>query len=282
MAPTDHEAHLRPLDANRTAGEYLRQMWDRRDFVVAMPMEEVRASHQDTLLGNVWHLGNPMLSVGVYYLVFGVILTASAGIDNYLMWLMVGVFTFGLTQRTVLGGATSIGANQGLMRAIRFPRALLPVSVTISRLLTFGFELAVLAVVSLATGEGISLRWVLLPAVLAVHTALNLGGAFIAARLNDSFRDVQQIIPFLFRLLIYVSGVMFPLERYLSNGEVPGIARSVINANPLVPIIEMYRWVFLGTPVELDRMVQAVIVSGVLLAVGFTYFRGAEHRYGRA
>ena len=52
--------------------------------------------------------------------------------------------------------------------------------------------------------------------MLAVHSALNLGGAFIAARLNDSFRDVQQIIPFVFRLLTYLSGVMFPLGRYLT------------------------------------------------------------------
>lgn len=282
MAITEPDAHLRPLDPHGSTRDYLRQMWGRRDFVVAMPMEEVRATHQDTLLGNVWHLGNPMLSVGVYYLVFGVILSADAGIDNYLLWLMVGVFSFGLTQRSVLGGATSIAANQGLMRAIRFPRALLPVSVVISRLLTFGFELAVLAVVALLTGEGVSLRWLLLPAVLAVHSALNLGGAFVAARLNDSFRDVQQIIPFVFRLLIYVSGVMFPLQRYLANDDVPDIARTVINLNPLVTIIEMYRWVFLGTSVDLTHLARTVTVAAVVLALGFTYFRGAEHRYGRA
>jgi teichoic acid transport system permease protein len=281
MATTAPDAHLRPLDAKRSTFEYLRQMWARRDFVVAMPMEEVRATHQNTLLGNVWHLGNPMLSVGVYYLVFGVILNANRGVDNYILWLMVGVFAFGLTQRTVLGGATSIAANQGLMRAIRFPRALLPVSVVISRLLTFGFELSVLAVVAVLTGEGVSLRWLLLPAVLLVHSALNLGGAFFAARLNDSFRDVQQLIPFIFRLLIYVTGVMFPLDAYLHRDNIPDIARTIINVNPLVVVLEMYRWVFLGTEVELDRLVQLIVVSALVLAAGFAYFRGAEHRYGR-
>src|SRR4051794_41633506 len=124
-------------------------MWDRRDFVVAMPMEEVRAAHRDTLLGNLWHLGNPLLSTVVYYLVFGVMLGVDRGVDNYILWLMIGVFGFGLTQRSVLGGATSISSNRGLMRAIRFPRALLPVSVVISRVLTFGFELAVLGTVAL-------------------------------------------------------------------------------------------------------------------------------------
>jgi teichoic acid transport system permease protein len=282
MAVSSSDAHLRPLDTNRSAWDYLRQMWSRRDFIVAMPLEEVRSTHQNTLLGNVWHLGNPMLSVAVYYLVFGVILEANRGIDNYILWLMIGVFTFGLTQKTVLGGATSIAANQGLMRAIRFPRALLPVSVTISKLLTFGFELSVLAVVALVTGEGVSWRWLVLPVVLTLHSALNLGGAFFAARLNDAFRDVQQIIPFLFRLLIYVSGVMFPLEVYISGDNVPDYVRTMVNLNPLVVIIEAYRWVFLGTGVELDLLARAVTVSFLMLVAGFVYFRGAEHRYGRA
>ncbi len=282
MTDTTRPATLRAMHARLPLGEYLRAMWARRDFVVAMPMEEVRSTHQNTLLGNIWHLGNPLLTVGVYYLVFGVLLSVDRHIDNYILWLMVGVFAFGLTQKTVLGGATAISANQGLMRAIRFPRALLPISITISRLLTFGFELAVLAAVNLATGEGINLRWLALPAVLALHTALNLGGAFFAARLNDSFRDVQQIIPFVFRLLMYVSGVMFPLETYLSGDRVPDIVRTLINLNPMVAVLELYRWVFLGMTVELDRLAWLIVGTMITLVAGFIFFRGNESRYGRA
>jgi teichoic acid transport system permease protein len=282
MTDSTRPTALRALHAQLPIGEYLRAMWSRRDFVVAMPMEEVRSTHQNTLLGNIWHLGNPLLTVAVYYLVFGVLLRVDRHIDNYVLWLMVGVFAFGLTQKTVLGGATAISANQGLMRAIRFPRALLPISITISRLLTFGFELAVLGVVAIITGEGVSPRWLALPAVLALHSALNLGGAFFAARLNDSFRDVQQIIPFIFRLLMYMSGVMFPLETYLTGDRVPDIVRTVINLNPMVVVLEMYRWVFLGMAVELDRLVALIIGTLVTLVVGFLFFRGNESRYGRA
>ncbi len=90
-------------------------------------------SQQDTLLGNLWHLGNPLLSVAVYYLIFGVVLGVTRGIDNYILWLSIGVFAFGLTTSTVLGGATSIASNKGLIRSIRFPRALLTVSVSSAR-----------------------------------------------------------------------------------------------------------------------------------------------------
>src|SRR5262245_1438700 len=105
MSIADPAAHLRPLNPVLPARQYLAAMWERRDFAIALPYEEVRSTHQDTLLGNVWHLANPMLSVLVYYLVFGVMLNVSRGVDNYILFLMVGVFVFHLTSRTVLGGA---------------------------------------------------------------------------------------------------------------------------------------------------------------------------------
>jgi teichoic acid transport system permease protein len=282
MTVTDPAADLRPLNTVMPARQYLAAMWARRDFAVALPVEEVRSTHQDTLLGNLWHLANPMLSVAVYYLVFGVMLDVSRGIDNYILFLMVGVFTFNLTSRTVLGGASSISNNQGLMRSIRFPRALLPFSVVISRLLTFSFELAVLAVVALATGEGIALRWLLLPAIVLLHSGLNLGGAFIAARLNDSFRDVQQLIPFFFRLLMYLSGVMFPLETFLTSDRAGSVLPTLIRLNPLIGIIDMYRYVFLGLPVYDGDLIKGLAGSVVVLIFGFWYFRSAESQYGRA
>lgn len=280
--PGSDASELRPILATTSTAEYLRQMWDRRGFAVAMPLEEVRASHQDTLLGNVWHLANPMLSVGVYYLVFGVILDASGRIENYILWLTIGVFTFGLTQRSVLAGATSISANQGLMRAMRFPRALIPVSTVIGRLITFGFELGVLLVVALVTGEGINRNLVVLPVIVAVHTSLNLGGAFIAARLNDSYRDVQQVIPFFFRLLMYLSGVMFSVQRFVEETtDHPTLAR-LISLNPMVQILDLYRWAFMGTPIDPVRLGETVLISAALLVFGFRYFRSNELAYGRA
>jgi teichoic acid transport system permease protein len=280
MTAVDPTAHLEPVRADLPLGRYLSAMWQRRDFAIAMPFEELRVSHQNTFLGNLWHLGNPILSVAVYYLIFAVVLQVTRGIENYILWLTIGVFAFGLTSRTVLGGATAISANGGLMRSIRFPRGLLPVSVTISRLLAFGFELAVIVALALITGEGVSKRWLALPLVLVVHTALNLGGAFIAARLNDAFRDVQQIIPFLFRLLTYMSGVIFPVDRFLSLDN--ETLRTIIAANPVAHILEFYRWVFLGTEVMPGSVFWTTVVALVTLFGGFAFFRAAEWRYGRA
>lgn len=254
-------------------------MWDRREFAAALPLERLRSSHQATVLGSLWHLGTPILSVGVYYLIFGVILGVTRGIDNFVVFLTVGVFSLGLTTRSFTTGAQAVTGNTGLMRAMRFPRALLPVSAVISHLLTFGFELLILAGVAVVTGEGISMRWIALPFIVAVHTVFNLGGAFVMCRLNDSFRDVENIIPFIMRLAMYGSGVMFDIESRTQNA--PPWVKTILDWNPLAEIINLYRWVFMGWPFDHGGVFRLIIVSFGLLIGGFRFFKAAEFRYGR-
>jgi teichoic acid transport system permease protein len=108
---------------------------------------------------------------------------------------------------------------------------------------------------------------------------LNLGGAFIAARLNDAFRDVQQLIPFVLRLLQYTSGVMFSIDRVLTGDNV--WAQRFIMLNPIVSVLDCYRWMILGTPLRLDALGIAIVESVALLVFGFRFFRAAEHSYGK-
>jgi teichoic acid transport system permease protein len=256
-------------------------MWDRRDFAIAVPLEELRTQHKTTLLGNIWHLANPLLSVAVYYFVFGVLLKTNKGIDHFLLWLIIGVFAFRLTSSSVLGGAASISANKGLIQAIKFPRALLPVSVVFSKVFTFGIELTLIAGITMISGVGLSRRLLVLPLIVLFHSALNLGGAFVAARLNEAYRDVQQIIPFVFRLLTYLSGVMFPIEKFLGDN-VNKWVKLFISLNPMLRFLELYRWAFLGSPIDVRATAITFVMSFGLLIFGFRYFRAAEWRYGRS
>src|SRR5690606_14504957 len=121
-----------------------------------------------------------------------------------------------------------------------------------------------------------------LPLILTVHTALNLGGAFIAARLNDSYEDVQQLIPFIFQLLRYVSGVMFSVQTFIEGTESHGRLSRLVGLNPLVQILDLYRWAFMGTSVDPVRLLESVAISFLVLVFGFRYFRTNELQYGRA
>ncbi len=283
MADSDPASGLISINAPLATRQYLAAMWDRREFAIDVPLEQMRSQHRTTLLGSLWHLVNPALTIGVYYLVFAVLLKVDKGIDHYLLWLTIGVFTFRLTQNSVTSGAGALSGNMGLIRSFRFPRALLPISAVVSQLLTFTIELGLLAALAAVAGGGISRRWLLLPLVLVVHTALNLGGAFIAARLNEAFRDIQQLLPYVFRILLYLSGVMFPIERLLSeNLGSAGWAAQLVSYNPVLRVIELYRWMFLGTPLDVGGVVRTAGLAAFVLWFGFRYFRAAEWKYGRS
>jgi teichoic acid transport system permease protein len=273
--------HLRSSDVSESLFIYVRHSWQRRHFAFAMPADKFRSRNQNTVLGNLWNLLNPLLTAGVYFLIFGVILNASRGIDNYIFWLVIGLFVFRLTQSTVMQGAVSITSRQGLVRSLRFPRVLLPVASTIGELLTFAFEVLILFVFAFATGEGISWRIIILPVALLLHTTFNFGCALIAARCNDSFRDVEKFLPFVFQILRYLSGVMVPLALFGDRG--PRIIHTLLLWNPLVWILDIYRWIFLGDAfgMQVSDVLIAIATTFIVLLVGLKFFASAEHRYGR-
>lgn len=262
--------HKRPL------GQYLMEAWRRRDFAIALPMAELRAQNMDTVLGNLWHVMNPFLLVGVYFLVFGVALSVDRGVDNFLAFLAVGVFTYHYSQKTMMAGAKSIAANEGLLRSFQFPRTLLPASTVIGQTLAFLPAIAIMLLMAVATGEPPRLAWLLLAVVFALQALFNLGGTFVLARLADRFRDVENVLPFAFRLAFYLSGVLYLAEEY-----VPGSLLPLLNVNPFYVFVTLARAPVLGDQTTPVLWLSAVAWALGLFLVGFWYFRAAEHRYGR-
>lgn len=278
--PSDMENQgLFSMNTPVSSRAYIGNIWKRRDFVLSLPIEELQSQHLDSFLGNVWHLFDPVISAGIYYLIFGVFLGVGAEVDNFVLWLVIGVFAYDLTASTILGGAKSIVGRQGLMRSFRFPRAIVPISNALNHLLSFAFQFLVIVICTFASGIGPSRRWLLLPIAIFLHSAFNLGGSFIAARLNDSFRDIQEIVPFVLRLMRYTTGVMFPIEQFFGKNV---LIDFIVRANPLVQLIEFYRWAIIGTNLNIGLFALAFIESIMILWFGFRFFRIAEYKYGRA
>jgi teichoic acid transport system permease protein len=167
--------------------------------------------------------------------------------------------------------------NRGLVQAIRFPRALLPASTTLMELLAAIPTYLIMFVVAAAVGEAPSWRWLLLPAIIAWQTVFNFGAAMLAARLTSHFRDVQQLLPFFFRLLIYGSGVLFSVEAYVDDDRLHWL----FVLNPIYDFIELARWSVMGQPLSLDVLVASLVWPVVMLLTGFFWFKSGEHTYDR-
>jgi len=257
-------------------GTYLRDLWHRRDYLVRVPLEDLRVQNAHTLLGNLWLLLNPVLQVAVYLLVFGVLIELDRGVDDYLAFLTVGVFVFHQAQRTVTAGARSVVANVGLVRALRFPRAALPVGSAIGQLLSFAPVLVVMLAVTLAHGHAPGLRWLALPGLLAALTVFGLGAGLLAARATHTYRDLENLLPFLFRLLFYLSGVLYSVDHFVDDGTL----RSLFALDPLYCLVTTWRWALIGTEASGLAWTGTVLWPTLLLVGGFMAFRSREATYG--
>ncbi|MFI7588426.1 ABC transporter permease [Spongisporangium articulatum] len=286
---------LPKLGGRPGVGGYLAQLWDRRHFTLALARSRFRAQNEEYQLGILWVLLLPLINIGVYWLVFGLLVKSRSSTrpDHFLSFLTVGIFTFGFFTGCFVEGAKSIAKNRGLVRTLHFPRAVLPLSVVIQQLMTLGAQLVVMFLVIVVSGEPITYRWLLIIPVYLMMTLFCSGVAFVAARLTVHIRDITQIIPFVNRLLFYTSGIFFVVaERYGKTGPdastLGKILSQVLTANPLNVYLTLARDALLSQ----DRHMRGVhatalqwqlgVVYGVVVfVVGFYFFWRAEGLYGR-
>lgn len=283
MAVTQYD-DLIPLGRALPVRVYLRSLWERRQFAISVPMGELRTQHMNTVLGNVWHLLNPLLQVGVYWLVFGVLLNTSRGIDNFITYLAIGVFCFGYMQRAIKACASSIINNQGLIRSLSFPRAILPISAVVRETIAFGPSLALMLLLTVIMGEGVRPSWLLVIPWTALMAMFSLGAGFVLARLTDGLHDVDNLLPFLFRIAFYLSGILYAFERFVPEAYADWLP--IIALNPFYAFITHMRHALMSTYVA-DPVVDpwlwpsALLYPVLFLVFGFLFFRAAEQRYGR-
>ncbi|MEM9513426.1 MAG: hypothetical protein AAGA42_01105 [Actinomycetota bacterium] len=269
-------APLRDVHETDRPGPYLKDLIRRRSYIRYVAVSELRNRQIDTALGNFWHLLNPALSIAVYYLIFGLLLGIDRGVDNFILFLTVGIFVFQYTQRATIDGAKSIISNIGLIKAVKFPRAMMPVTATVTETLASLPTFLVIFVVALLTGESALLSWLLFPLVIMVQFVFNLGAAMIAARLTTHIQDTTQILPFIFRLLLYGSGVIFSAEAYASSDY-----SWVFTANPVYCFVTIARWTVMGGNLDPSLLISVAAWSAAILLFGFFWFRQAEERYAR-
>ncbi len=262
-------------------GDYLRELWARRDFAVALASGRKDSQYRDTILGRLWQVLAPILNAIVYYFIFGVLLQTSKGVENFPAFLMIGVFTFTFTSRCVTGGTRAIANNRGLIREIHFPRAVLPLSAIVQEVQQQLVSLGILVVIVFMTGEPLTWKFLLMIPVVGLHTVFNTGLCMMIARWSAASRDVAQLIPFVLQTWRYMSGVMFSIPVFTQG--LPHWVQTMLYANPLTQYVELMRHSMMATypapPMWL--WVGAVVWAIVFVVGGFWIFYRAEETYSR-
>ncbi|MDG4861493.1 ABC transporter permease [Streptomyces sp. T-3] len=270
--------------------EYVGQLWDRRHFILAFSQAKLTAQYSQAKLGQLWQVATPLLNAAVYFFIFGLLLGGRGEMKNdvYIPFLVTGVFVFTFTQSSVMAGVRSISGNLGLVRALHFPRASLPISFSLQQLQQLLFSMIVLVVVLLGFGHFPAWSWLLIVPALALQFLFNVGLSMIMARMGSKTPDLAQLMPFVLRTWMYASGVMFPLADMLTKANAPTWMADVLLANPAAVYMDLMRFALISGPGNealpgLPPHVWALalgwaIVTGI---IGFVYFWKSEERYGR-
>lgn len=249
----------------------LGELWRYRDLVWLFVWRDFVAYYKQTILGPLWYLIQPILTTGVFTIIFGNIAQLSTdGLPPFLFYL-AGNTVWTYFAACLTSTSDTFRGNASLFGKVYFPRLAIPVSIIISQIISFGIRMLVFLgffAYFMASGSDIKPNWwiLLLPVLLFIMAGLGLGMGIIVSSLTTKYRDLQQLVGFGVQLLMYGTPVIYPLSSIQGNW------RWLILANPMTPVVEIFRLAFLGvsaiSPVYLlysIGFVLAVLLIGVLI-----------------
>ncbi|WP_299167692.1 ABC transporter permease [uncultured Arthrobacter sp.] len=259
--------------------DYLIQLWDHREFIFYDAKARVQSGNRRDRLGSAWLVLNPVFNGLTFYFIFGVLLGTSRGIENFIGYLIIGVFIFQMSARAITNGARSIQGNRAVIQAFNFPRATLPIAVNVREILAgVPVILAMLVLILLfPPTEAVTPLWLLVIPALFLQTVFNLGVGLILARVISTINDVTHLLSFAMRAWMYGSGVFFSFDQFIENDTV----LSIVQLNPLYVVLDIVRDCVLYATLPEWRSWAILSVWGLgVLAVGIVYFWRAEESYG--
>ncbi len=269
--------------------QYLREVWAFRHFIIYDSHSRVSSSNTNDSLGRLWMVMNPILNGFAYFLVFGLLLQTSRGVENFIGYLVIGVFMFRYTTTSINSSARSISGNQSVVQAFNFPRACLPLAASVRELFSNIPTFVIMFLLVLVLGDvmpgddpiRVSWMWLVFFPVLALSFMLNIGLGLLLARAVSAYEDVKHLIAFGTRIWFYTSAVFFATNRFEGTPLEDEIL-AIMHVNPMYCVLDIVRqaWLY-DTFADPARWIVLGSWAVVLLIIGTIVFWQGEEKYGR-
>lgn len=246
------------------------ELWAYRELLYLLVWREIKVRYKQTFLGVAWVIIQPFLMMLLFTIFFGKFIKIPYQGVPYPLFTYAALLPWGLFSESIIRSTNSTIENANLIKKVYFPRLVMPISAVISPLVDFIFAFLVFLGLLFYFGFPLTARIFLLPIFLlfALITALAVG-LWLSA-INVQYRDVRYIIPFLVQSWFFASPVVY------STASLPGSWQLVYGLNPMVGVIEGFRWVLLGTEPPGALMIVSLAVVLVILISGAFYFRRME------
>jgi homopolymeric O-antigen transport system permease protein len=250
------------------------ELWRHRELLYFFAWRDLKIRYAQTLFGAIWTVFQPLALILVFTLAFRRLGRVDTEGLPYPVFAFAGLVFWTFFSRAVALGASSLVANSQLLTKTSLPRLLIPISSITSGLVDFLIGLIVYLILALGYGVHPTWRIAALPAVLALGLTFAVAMILILSATNVRYRDVGQALPFLIQLWLFLSPVAYPLSR------LGGSLETILAFNPLVGIIEAFRWSIAGgsPPSELALVVSLVGSFG-LFVLSIFYFARVERTF---
>ena len=263
---------LRPTAGWRAVD--LKELWRFRDLVWALALRDVKLRYRQTALGATWVVLQPLLAAGIFSFVFGRVAGLSSGGVPYVVFAFAGLLGWNLFQGTVAKGSISLISNSSMLSKIFFPRLALPISTVPGTILDFVVGLGAFIVVAALKHSMPGLPFLTLPIWMVMMLCIALGVALLTSALMVTYRDVGQAVPVALQMLLYITPVAYSLDNVPSN------LRFVYALNPLVGVLEGFRWALVpGYDAQLGYAAYSAVFAVAILVVGAISFARMERKF---
>jgi lipopolysaccharide transport system permease protein len=249
----------------------LRGVWEYRELVWFLIWRDIKVRYKQASLGIAWAVIQPVMTMLVFTLIFGRLAQLPSDGLPYPVFTFTALLPWQLFSGALTGSANSVVNSASLISKVYFPRLVIPIASVMATLVDFSISFGVL--LGLMAWYGISLRLavVVLPLLVMLALAIALAVGLWASALNVRYRDVRHVMPFVVQFWLLASPVAYSTSLITSP-----TWRAVYSLNPMVGVIEGFRWAVLGSTPPSVLVVPSIFVTGVLLATGLFFFRRTE------
>lgn len=264
------------LEASRSERNYWSDLWHYRELFAILAWRDVAVRYKQTVMGVAWAIVRPLATMIIFTIVFGKLAKLpSVGDVPYPILVFAGMLPWFLFSSILSEASNSLISNASLISKVYFPRLIVPASAGVVALVDFMINLVILF--GLMAWYEFVPGWhiVFLPAFIAFAVVASLGPALFITALNVKYRDVRYAIPFVIQFGLYVSPVGF------SSEIIPADARFWYSLNPVVGVIDGFRWSLLGgeSHLYIPGFLTSLGVTAFMMWYGLRYFRGAERAF---
>jgi lipopolysaccharide transport system permease protein len=263
------------IEAGRGERQYWSDLWRYRELFYLLAWRDVLVRYKQTVIGVAWAVIRPLLTIVVFTIVFGKLAQMPSEGVPYPLLVCAGMLPWQFFASAFSEAGNSLVGSAGLVSKVYFPRLIIPTSAIIASLVDLAISLVILAGLMAWYGVVPDARIVALPLFLAVAFGAALGAGVWIAALNVKYRDFRFIVPFIVQFGLYISPVGF------SSTVVPESWRMVYAMNPMVGVIDGFRWTLLrgAVPFSWSGITLSLLIVLVLLVSGISYFRKTERRF---